>query len=306
MPDMLSTLSQTRVSPPLRIGVILATKGRPQVLNRLLGWLEQQTLPPAVVVVSATDSADTDGSIVTSLPVEYVYGSAGLCRQRNRALERIKDRADVVVFFDDDFAPAATWLAGCEIAFASDDNIVGMSGLVLRDGARAEEISWDEATRLVNAAGPADVGTPILSKRTGLYGCNMAYRLSAIRHFRFDERLVLYGWLEDKDFSRLISKAGRLVECATMVGVHLGVKSGRVSGRKFGYSQVVNAWYLHKKGILSSSEAWSNIGKALLANGAKSFRAEKDIDRLGRFGGNLIGVRDVVLGRGLPERAAEL
>jgi GT2 family glycosyltransferase len=179
-----------------------------------------------------------------------------------------------------------------------------MSGLVLRDGAQAEEVSWDEAKRLI--ATPADVITPILFKSTALYGCNMAYRVSAIRHLRFDERLVLYGWLEDMDFSRLIGRTGRLVYCNTMLGVHLGLKSGRVSGRKFGYSQVVNAWYLYKKGIMSMKEAWSNIGRALLMNGAKSLRSEKHIDRMGRFIGNLIGVGDLVSGRGHPEKAAIL
>lgn len=301
---MVSLLSQAPSSPLLRMAVVIATKGRPQALNRLLRWLEHQTLPPSVVVVSATESGDTGGPIATSQPVEYVYGSAGTCRQRNRALDRIGNRADVVVFFDDDFTPAATWLEHCASAFASDSNIVGMSGLVLRDGAQAEEVPWDEAKRLI--AAPADVALPTLSESTGLYGCNMAYRVSAIRHLRFDERLILYGWLEDKDFSRLIGKAGRLVRCSAMLGVHLGMKSGRVSGRKYGYSQVVNAWYLHKKGILSLREAWSNIGRALLMNGAKSFRPEKHIDRPGRLVGNLIGVGDVVLGRGLPERAAEL
>jgi GT2 family glycosyltransferase len=299
-------LSHEPSGSPLRVAVIIATKGRPQALNRLLRWLEHQTLAPSVVVVSATESGDTGGRIATSQPVEYIYGSAGSCIQRNRALERIKDRADLVIFFDDDFAPAATWLERCASAFASDRNIVGMSGLVLRDGAQTEEISWDEAKRLIHAAAPADVNIPQFSERSGLYGCNMAFRASDIRHLRFDERLVLYGWMEDKDFSRLAGKSGRLVACSTLLGVHLGLKSGRVSGRKFGYSQVVNAWYLRKKGILSMREAWSNIGKALLMNGAKSFRSEKHVDRLGRFIGNLIGVGDLVLGRGRPEKAAEL
>ena len=299
-------LSHEPSGSPLRVAVIIATKGRPQALNRLLRWLEHQTLAPSVVVVSATESGDTGGPIATSQPIEYIYGSAGSCIQRNRALERIKDRADVVIFFDDDFTPAPTWLERCASAFASDRNIVGMSGLVLRDGAQADEISWDEAKRLIHAAASGDVNIPHISERTGLYGCNMAFRASDIRHLRFDERLVLYGWMEDKDFSRLAGKSGRLVACSTLLGVHLGLKSGRVSGRKFGYSQVVNAWYLRKKGILSMREAWSNIGKALLMNGAKSFRSEKHVDRLGRFIGNLIGVVDLVLGRGRPEKAAEL
>jgi GT2 family glycosyltransferase len=301
---MLSMLSQAPLSPPIRIAVIIATKGRPKPLNRLLRWLEHQTLAPSVVVVSATESADIEGPIATSQRVEYIYGPAGSCIQRNRALARIKDRADLVIFFDDDFAPAATWLERCASAFAFDSNIVGMSGMVLRDGAQAEEISWDEAKRLI--ATPGDVTIPTFSESIELYGCNMAYRVSAVRHLRFDERLVLYGWMEDKDFSRLAGKSGRLVDCSTLLGVHLGLKSGRVSGRKFGYSQVVNAWYLHKKGILSVREAWSNICMALLMNGAKSFGPEKHIDRLGRLVGNLIGVGDLVLGRGRPEKATEL
>jgi GT2 family glycosyltransferase len=305
MPRMFFVLRQAPSSPQMRIAVVIATKGRPQALSRLLGWLEDQTLAPAVVVVSATEKGDTEGPRAASLRVEYIYGPAGTCRQRNRGLERIGNRADVVVFFDDDFTPAATWLERCASAFASDSSIVGMSGLVLRDGAQAEEVPWDEAKRLIQAAAPPD-DVPTFSERTGLYGCNMAYRVSAVRNLRFDERLVLYGWLEDKDFSRLVGRAGRLVECGTMMGVHLGLKSGRVSGRKYGYSQVMNAWYLHKKGVMSLREAWSNIGKALLMNGAKSFRSEKHIDRMGRLAGNLIGVGDLLSGRGRPERATEL
>jgi hypothetical protein len=181
-----------------------------------------------------------------------------------------------------------------------------MCGLVLRDGAQTQEISWEEARRLIHDSPPAHGTAPLVPEPAGLYGCNMAYRVSAIRHVVFDERLVLYGWLEDKDFSRSAGKIGRLVTCNAMVGVHLGIKSGRVSGTKYGYSQVVNAWYLHKKGMLTSMEAWSNIGKALLANSAKAFWPEKHIDRLGRLKGNLIGLGNVMLGHCRPEKAAEL
>ncbi len=147
---------------------------------------------------------------------------------------------------------------------------------------------------------------PKFTHCTALYGCNMAFRVSAIGPLTFDERLVLYGWLEDLDFSRSAGRMGRLVTCDAMVGVHLGIKSGRVSGKKYGYSQVVNAWYLRKKGTLTSKEAWSNIGRAILANGAKSFWSEKYIDRPGRLKGNLIGLGNLMRGRCRPEKAAEL
>ena len=290
----------------MRIAVIIATKGRPQAVNHLLRLLEEQTLAPSVVVISATQGTDIQGPRPTSLTVEYIFGPAGISCQRNRALETVRDRADIVVFFDDDFAPASTWLEHCANAFTSDSGVIGMSGLVLRDGATAEEVSWEEAERLIHEPAPAHTTSPLVAETNGLYGCNMAYRVSDIRHVVFDERLVLYGWLEDKDFSRSAGKIGRLVTCNALRGVHLGIKSGRVSGTKYGYSQVVNAWYLHGKGILTSKEACSNIGKALLANSAKAFWPEKHIDRLGRLRGNLIGVGNLMLGRCRPEKAAEL
>jgi glycosyltransferase involved in cell wall biosynthesis len=298
--------TEVRRYGPVRIAVIVATKGRPQAVNQLLRLLEEQTRLPSVVVVSATEHADIQDSMPTSPMVEYTFGPAGLTCQRNRALERTRDRSDIVVFFDDDFAPSPTWLEHCANAFISDSSVVGMCGLVLRDGAVGEEISWEEAGRLIHGAAPADSTGPLVAEPAGLYGCNMAYRTSAIRDVVFDERLVLYGWLEDKDFSRLAGKMGRLVKCNALVGVHLGIKSGRVSGRKYGYSQVVNAWYLREKGTLTSKEAWSNIGKALLANGAKALWPEKHIDRLGRLTGNLIGLGNVMLGHCRPEQAAEL
>jgi glycosyltransferase involved in cell wall biosynthesis len=304
----MSTLSksgQVPVRPPARIAVLIATKGRPQGLNQLLRLLEDQTVAPSIVVVSATERADIE-PISTKQPVEYIYGPAGLCKQRNRALERVRDDSDIVIFFDDDFAPSATWLEHCAGAFASDNSVVGVTGLLLCDGAQGAEIPWEDARQLIRAAPPANVSGSLFPVPDGLYGCNMAYRTAAIRQLRFDERLVLYGWMEDRDFSRLAEKIGRLAGVDTMTGVHLGIKAGRVSGRKYGYSQVVNAWYLYKKGVLSVQEACSNISRALLMNSAKALWPEKHIDRLGRLTGNLIGVGDLMLGRGHPERAAEL
>jgi hypothetical protein len=134
----------------------------------------------------------------------------------------------------------------------------------------------------------------------------MAYRLSAVAQTRFDERLILYGWLEDADFSRAMTKRGRLVESQSIAGVHLGLKGGRVSGRKYGYSQVVNAWYLYGKNSISRKEAWRHTLQALAANGVRQFRSEPYIDRRGRFAGNLIGLFHLAIGSSRPERAAEL
>jgi glycosyltransferase involved in cell wall biosynthesis len=266
--------------------------------------LEKQSVAPAIVVVSATAASDIEAQLPTGLNVEYIFGSSGLTAQRNRALERVRTRADVVVFFDDDFAPAGNWIEQCARLFMSESTIAGATGIVIRDGVKTPPISWEEAQHAIATRRPTN--PYFLSDIADLYGCNMAFRMSAIDDMRFDERLVLYGWLEDKEFSRKAARKGRLVECHGLIGVHLGLQSGRVSGKKYGYSQIVNAWYLYKKRALSAREVSVHILKALLANAAKTLRPEKHIDRRGRLHGNLVGIIHLLSGAWRPERAAEL
>jgi GT2 family glycosyltransferase len=289
-----------------RTAVVVATKGRPQALQRLLRLLEQQTLPPSLVVVSATEEADVGTKLDTWMNVDVMLGSPGTSIQRNRALDRLQQHCDVVFFFDDDFVPSRHWIERTVRVFGIDPSVTGISGRLIRDGAMSDALSWEEADRLI---GEADVSEPddSLSEAPDLYGCNMAFRMSAIEaKVRFDERLALYGWLEDKDFSRTAKRSGRLVQCDSLIGVHLGLKQGRVSGTKFGYSQIVNPWYLCRKGTLSVKEAWSNTLKALAINGIKTFRPEAFIDRRGRFKGNVVAVRHLLSGICRPEKAAEL
>jgi glycosyltransferase involved in cell wall biosynthesis len=291
-----------------RIAIVIATKGRPAAVTEVVRLLERQTLTPSRVIISATGNADIEAPLESSVfPLEVIYGSASSTKQRNRALEQVRNQSDIVVFFDDDFAPAVTWLEHCAFAFAADPHVVGVGGLVLRNGAtEVAEVSWGEAKRLISDPPPLPTGPPTFSNCLSLYGCNMAFRITAIGDLRFDERLVLYAWMEDKDFSRIAGRTGRLVRYDGMVGVHLGIKSGKVSGKRFGYSQVVNAWYLYRKKVLSRKEVWPNIFKAILANGIKSFRPEKNVDRYGRLVGNLVGVGELIRGRCRPERAEEL
>jgi glycosyltransferase involved in cell wall biosynthesis len=300
---MIAGAQNPNPAAPIRVAVLLATKGRPQAAAQLMRLLEEQTLAPSIVVVSATSLSDVESEAATPLNVEYIFGAAGLTAQRNRALERVRACAEVAIFFDDDFAPAGNWIEQCAKLFTSESNIVGASGTLVRDGATALPISWEEAHDAIAAQRPM---TPLLTEIGSLYGCNMAFRLSAIEDMQFDERLVLYGWLEDKEFSRKVAKKGRLVRYNLLVGVHLGLQSGRVSGKRYGYSQIVNAWYLYKKGTLSKREVSFHFLKAFLANAAKAFRPEGHIDRRGRLKGNLIGVFHLLSRPCRPEAAAEL
>ena len=159
------------------------------------------------------------------------------------------------------------------------------------------------ALRAVEAGAPS-TREPV--EHIGLYGCNMSVRRSMLADTRFDERLVLYGWQEDIDFTARLRKYGRVVEMADMVGVHLGVKGGRTSGIRFGYSQVMNPTYLIRKGSMPRGFGLALMARNVCANAFRSLWPDPDVDRWGRLKGNLIGTFHVARGRIEPEYVLRL
>ena len=140
------------------------------------------------------------------------------------------------------------------------------------------------------------------------YGCNMVVKLSITKRqcIEFDEKLPLYGWLEDMDFSRRAARYGRIVKADTLQGVHLGTKTGRISGVRYGYSQIVNPIYLYNKRVISLRVALRHAGRNFVANTIRSFWSKKYIDHFGRLRGNLIAVWHIVKGSNNPEHIHNL
>ncbi len=287
----------------LRLAVGIATVGRPHLLAAVVDELVRQTRRPDRIVVCAPTRNDIP-EIPPNFPIEVVVGPRGLTRQRNAILERVDD-CDVLQFFDDDFIPAATYLAAIEDGFAVWPDIVMATGDVVADGIIGPGLDIDEARRLLADAAPG-VGS-VESVANG-YGCNMAVRLLAVREVkgRFDERLPLYGWLEDVDFSRQLAGVGRIVRLAAARGVHLGIKQGRQSGVRLGYSQIANPIYLSRKGTCPWRQALYIMSRNVAMNLARSLRPEPYVDRAGRVVGNLTAMRDLVIGRLDPQRILEL
>lgn len=89
-------------------------------------------------------------------------------------------------------------------------------------------------------------------------------------------------------------------------GVHLGVKSGRTSGTRLGYSQIANPIYLVAKGTMRRSPAAKMALTNFIANLVKSPVPEAYIDRRGRLKGNLLALIDVLRGANHPTRILEL
>jgi cellulose synthase/poly-beta-1,6-N-acetylglucosamine synthase-like glycosyltransferase len=294
---------QTRPLP--EVAVVVATLGRPEVVTTMLKYLlETQYLKPANTIVSCTVPEDA-GDAVDLPTVKIVTGPPGSSTQRNTGLKAVPPGIDVVVFFDDDFVPDTDWLAAAARTFRDEPDVVGFTGDVLADGIKGPGLSFDEAFHIVENAERSAPSWRI--EPFSPYGCNMAFRVSAIGDLRFDERLVFYGWLEDRDFSGALAKrGGRLIKCSSARGVHLGIKRGRVSGDRFGYSQVVNPIYMLGKGTMTFGQVAGQIFRNVASNIALAVRPEPFIDRRGRLRGNLRGFADVLRGRIEPERAATI
>jgi GT2 family glycosyltransferase len=293
-------LKELPVAEPLRVAVIVASLNRPQEVGELLRALKNQTLLPSVVILSVTKPEDAP--LIDDDSVTLVFGDRGLTRQRNRGLDAARGLADVAVFFDDDFLPAANALAGVAEIFKQHGDVVGATGLVLRDGIKTGGLSYADSIDCLDNFMREGAHAPLrMVDFDELYGCNMAVRLSAAEDLRFDERLPLYAWQEDVDFAGQLLKKGRVVRTNWFAGVHRGVTYGRNPGILLGISQIINPVYLARKGTMPPLKAARLIARNILANHAKALRPESYVDRIGRMRGNWLGFWFLLIGRIDPE-----
>ena len=281
----------------------IPTAGRAEVLRETLAELQLQTRPADKIIVCGSKPADLTG--VEAAGVVTLLAPAGLPRQRNAIIEQASD-ATVLVFFDDDFLPCPGYLAAVEQHFVSHPHTVMVTGTVLMDGINGPGLTPSKG-RDILATHPLKLtgSEPVFNG----YGCNMGARMAPIRDhkLRFDERLPLYGWQEDVDLSRRLARFGNVLRLRDAQGVHLGVKSGRGSGLRLGYSQVANPLYLSAKGEgYPLTHALKHLGRNMAMNAARAAWAEAYVDRRGRLRGNLLALSDLLRGRMAPERILEL
>ncbi|MBA3056058.1 MAG: glycosyltransferase [Sphingomonadales bacterium] len=287
----------------LRIYVAVATVGRAAILGRTLGRLSLQTRRPDGIVVVGAAPADIAGAARAYPGAQLILCEKGSCRQRNAALDLLVGRADVVIFFDDDFVPAPDFIEQVETAMNADSALVGLTGQLIADGAHTGEISFDAAVEEI-AAGRRPDGRS--HECSWLYGCNMVVRLSAAPDLRFDEMLPLYGWQEDVDYSCQLARHGHMVCSSALTGIHLGTRAGRTSGLRFGYSQVANILYLRRKQTISWRHGFGLMARNIVANLTRSIWPEPEIDRRGRLVGNALAIADRLRGRIDPTRVESL
>ncbi len=284
-----------------RVAVGVATRGRPEFVRLVVERLRRQTLRPALMLVAYVDPSDV-ATLSEAADLVLIPAPAGLTRQRNAILERLPAQAEVVAFFDDDFWPHRQWLARALAAFDAAPDIVCVTGNLLANGAAGGEIDAQTALEWLARANPEACGG--VEDDVSPYGCNMAFRRSALGDLRFDEALPLYGWLEDRDFAaRAARGGGRFVRVDAALGVHLGAGTGRMSDRRLGYAQIANPIYLLRRGTMRPRDFARRVLTDLASNLCK---APRSAARRRRLLGNGVALAEALVGRCAPERATRL
>jgi GT2 family glycosyltransferase len=290
----------------IKLVVGIATRGRAALLSEALTLLAKQEREPDQTVVAYAEPSDVEDAPRQFPHVTFIRTPLGLTRQRNAILNWAAE-SDLLLFIDDDFFPDPQYLTITEEYFVNTPNVVAATGTVLAEDIKGPGLTVAYAKSIVGSSDAAR-GEQQITPLFFVYGCNMCLRMAPIRthQLRFDETLPLYGDYEDWDFSRQLANYGSIVRISNACGVHLSAKIGRMSGVRTGYSQVANPIYLARKGTFPWSHVFKVIAGPCLKNMVRSVAPEAYVDRLGRFCGNMVAFRDLLLGRLNPKQIIDL
>lgn len=302
--------------------IIVATTGRATETRYLIDYIAAQSQQPRHLIIVGAEMGDVSGLsdhpwMALGKCDILISPTVGLTSQRNFGLDHLKQGGHFsdsttrffCAFFDDDFRPAPDWIERAAQRLERDD-VVGLTGVVLTDGVQIGGLKEEEAQQLIAGVLPSRphwTNFPYERDAGSAYGCNMAFADVVVRDTRFDEALALYGWQEDRDYTGLARKYGRVIYFPGCRGVHLGVSSGgRTCGVKFGYSQIANPIHLMKKGTTNLRTGLKFIGYGVGANLIRSVRPHPRVDYRGRLKGNMLAVLDLICLRLDPRRVLSL
>jgi glycosyltransferase involved in cell wall biosynthesis len=293
------------------ISIIIASKGRPDLVAETIESLQRQTFRPKQIIVVVPCNEDLPKN-EWGPGVQYIVGPHGLTSQRNKGIAAIPNDVTYVGCFDDDFELKSDYLQQAVDFLDANTSIIGISGDVLANGG----ISREEAIAMIASwKAPVSRRGRFISrgKHHILYGCNMVIRRSVLNYELFDENLPFYSFGEDYDLSIRLEHYGLIGRFDGCVGIHLETPGGRVREELRGYSFVANNWYFLGKGVrhLPLFVAWTRfwlicVGKSILISLSHLLKGDRSLDWSGRLKGHLLAVKDIFTGRCHPERIKEL
>jgi GT2 family glycosyltransferase len=286
---------------------VICTANRVDVLEETVrSILESQTRTPALILVCVHGQSHVGSVTRGRTQVEVIScPRRGLTIQRNFAALHIK--TEFTLFLDDDVELAPNYVESMEQLADSRPEMAAATAHVAADGAQGDTgISRARAKKVVQEY--RRVAEDILHEET--YGCNIFVRTTTLGAVHFDEKLALYGWLEDLDFATRCLRHGSIFMNRGTCMVHMATPTGRVAGVCFGYAQIMNPLYLWRKNGRPS------LSRILIMHGALPIlrnlrRAMIDVpslrdDRKGRFRGNMLALKDILQGKLDPQRVGQI
>jgi GT2 family glycosyltransferase len=282
-----------------KLAVIVASAQRAQTLHETLLSLLRQRRLPGQILVAVPDDGHVDSATRRMPNVAVIHSAVGSTRQRNAGIDALAPAVELVTFFDDDVEIHEDYLENVVGAFDSWPEAVLADGRVLVDG---KDIPRVRAQEIIAASGHAPHTVTAIGPEVA-YGCNMTVRRSALATARFDERLPLYGYMEDRDFAFQCARLGRIIRCESATLVHLRPHGGRGSPRRFGFSQVMNPIYLWSKGSFASRRGvFLQVSRPLVVNSVLSLvPGQSGRRRRQQFAGNCRALSRALRGRIAPE-----
>jgi GT2 family glycosyltransferase len=259
--------------------------------------LVEQTVPCRIVISVPTKEHLSPKTL--ALPsVELVLGAVGLCAQRNAAMRHIDDTLGTIFFFDDDVEIERHYVEEMLRLFEERPGVMLANGDNVGFGAIPGTLTREIARELIRSQQYNDPARGSSEPSHGGLGCMMCFRASLLRKVQFDERLALYGYLEDLDFSLQCGQHGELVTNRRCLMVHIETTQGRIGCRRRGYSEVVNPIYIWSKGTGAKiTRSFAGAVKRTLKNLLRCHtRGGRD-----QFLGNLTGWRRLAAGKIEPE-----
>jgi GT2 family glycosyltransferase len=287
----------------LKVTAVIASANRPSCLHKTVVSLLEQRRPADEILISVASTEDCSSETRVFPGVRLIEGPKGSACQRNTALKNLQPDTGLVLFLDDDIELRSDYIQNCIAFMEANPDVAAMSGKVIADGSHINAvISREEARNLIRTHETHDHS---VHERLGLYGCNMVVLASVAKEILFDDRMKLYALFEDTDFGIRCRTKGRVVSYHGCIAVHLAEKSGRVSHRRFGFAQVMNVYYLWKKGTLSHKEAAVFFRNVLLGN-VKGllvpYKGRSRAERLTQMSGNVAAFATIFRSGAAPEK----
>ena len=287
---------------PVGHAVIIPSVGRAGVLFDTVKSVLAQTPPPDETIVAVTEDADYLSEMATLPGVRVIKARRGSALQRNDAIAALSPRTDFVTFLDDDVELAPGYLANASGFLRRHPEVVLLGGGFIRNGDVSRPQAIELARAFQNEARPDSFQPGAV-----LAGNNMTARRGVLDLEKFDERFRLYSWLEDADFGKRCLRHGQSGYYAPCQLVHLAHQGARPSDTRMGFMQVMNPYYIHRKGLLGWRELLRRHWLRVLRNNFGGLLIfDRRVNRWQRFKGNCIAFSLLLRGRCEPEYVEKL